>query len=616
MNFETEKLTFRQKRILKSSKRRVLVDSIEIGLASPEQIREWSRRILPNKVLSGEVLTPKTVDYKTLKPIKDGLFCEKIFGPTRDFICSCGKKRTNKSFCPECSVEHTEARVRRYRLGHINLISPVTHVWYLRGRPSYIATLLGKKRRSIEALAYCTTFLPECIPPSGKKNSQAHDDETKSSQSAFYLDSKSKYKKIRSNFGELSQGKEIVFQARSGQRPETYLNPLLTVSNLQQRESRNALLEKKNFSTQIKISSNLDGGLATGKKTKEIEKLRNEKKIKQNSLIENSASINRILYGKTLLFGEQGFQTIFSMKKGKNWNLLKKKSKKTFLDKSVVISKQFYFLFSSGKKLFSEIYFRDKMEQNLKMKRSFQGSRIFSLNPVSYNIKKKSFQASSAKVEVDEMALKKRWDMAIGARSSQKNRKETGFLRGGIKKRLISIHESSEKISKNFPQRFEKRGSQAFPFPAVPFLPSFEKGLEGLSSKPGPTGRNEGQPGGSQYPNREYLISTLLEKGLDGLFQLGWKRDSQVFPALMEEEPVDSQTFPFPAVPAVPALLEKEKEQLEGRTGRRRRFQEERVERVGSVFGEQIGTSWSEELGGEETKVNESRRKDSSFQQI
>ena len=133
MNFETEKLTFRQKRILKSSKRRVLVDSIEIGLASPEQIREWSRRILPNKVLSGEVLTPKTVDYKTLKPIKDGLFCEKIFGPTRDFICSCGKKRTNKSFCPECSVEHTEARVRRYRLGHINLISPVTHVWYLRG---------------------------------------------------------------------------------------------------------------------------------------------------------------------------------------------------------------------------------------------------------------------------------------------------------------------------------------------------------------------------------------------------------------------------------------------------------------------------------------------------
>jgi DNA-directed RNA polymerase beta' subunit len=160
-----EKLTFRQKRLLKSSQRRVLVDSIEIGLASPEQIREWSRRRLPHKILSGEVLSSKTVDYKTLKPIRDGLFCERIFGPTRDFMCSCGKKRTNKDiqYCPDCDVEHTESRVRRYRLGHINLISSVTHVWYLRGRPSYISTLLGRKRRSIEALAYCTTFIPEYL---------------------------------------------------------------------------------------------------------------------------------------------------------------------------------------------------------------------------------------------------------------------------------------------------------------------------------------------------------------------------------------------------------------------------------------------------------------------
>jgi DNA-directed RNA polymerase subunit beta' len=77
-------------------------------------------------------------------------------------MCSCGKKRTNKDiqYCPDCDVEHTESRVRRYRLGHINLISSVTHVWYLRGRPSYISTLLGRKRRSIEALAYCTTLYP------------------------------------------------------------------------------------------------------------------------------------------------------------------------------------------------------------------------------------------------------------------------------------------------------------------------------------------------------------------------------------------------------------------------------------------------------------------------
>ncbi len=216
MSFETKILTFRQKRFLKSSQRRVLVDSLEIGLASPQQIREWAERRLPNKTLSGEVLTSKTVDYKTLKPIRDGLFCERIFGPTKDFVCSCGKKRTNRAlpFCPECDVEHTESRVRRYRLGYINLISPVTHVWYLRGRPSYIATLLGRKRRSMEAIAYCTTFLPEHIPSyeDTERSFSFLNRKTISTNFEKSIDEKTKREKI--NYQQISQGIDIAFKAR------------------------------------------------------------------------------------------------------------------------------------------------------------------------------------------------------------------------------------------------------------------------------------------------------------------------------------------------------------------------------------------------------------------
>ncbi len=216
MSFETKILTFRQKRFLKSSQRRVLVDSLEIGLASPEQIREWAERRLPNKTLSGEVITSKTVDYKTLKPIRDGLFCERIFGPTKDFVCSCGKKRTNRAlpFCPECDVEHTESRVRRYRLGYINLISPVTHVWYLRGRPSYIATLLGRKRRSMEAIAYCTTFLPEHIPSYEDTERSLLFLNTKTRSTNFTKSIDEKTKKENRNYQEISQGIHIAFKAR------------------------------------------------------------------------------------------------------------------------------------------------------------------------------------------------------------------------------------------------------------------------------------------------------------------------------------------------------------------------------------------------------------------
>lgn len=158
---EQKVLTFRKKRELKLSQRRILIDSIQIGLASPDQIRGWAERQLPNGKKIGRVANPKTVDYKTLKPIRDGLFCERIFGPVRDDLCSCGKRAgSNKAkFCPECEVEWTESRVRRYRLGYIELRSPVTHVWYTRGQPNYVAALLGENRQSIDGITYCTRFL-------------------------------------------------------------------------------------------------------------------------------------------------------------------------------------------------------------------------------------------------------------------------------------------------------------------------------------------------------------------------------------------------------------------------------------------------------------------------
>nr|AIT93520.1 beta' subunit of RNA polymerase [Prasiolopsis sp. SAG 84.81] len=124
------------------------IDSINIGLASPIRILKWSERILPNGKKVGEVVNAKTVNYKTLKPETGGLFCEKIFGPIEDFECLCNpakrKPKTQNKFCPDCDVEFTVARVRRYRLGHIKLASPVSHIWYLRGRPRFLNILFDR----------------------------------------------------------------------------------------------------------------------------------------------------------------------------------------------------------------------------------------------------------------------------------------------------------------------------------------------------------------------------------------------------------------------------------------------------------------------------------------
>ena len=128
-------------------------DSIQIGLASPEQILTWSH---------GEVRKPETINYRTLKPEKDGLFCERIFGPTKDWECHCGKYkrvRYKGMVCDKCGVEITRAKVRRERMGHITLAAPVSHIWYFKGIPSRMGLLLDMSPRSLERVLYFAAYV-------------------------------------------------------------------------------------------------------------------------------------------------------------------------------------------------------------------------------------------------------------------------------------------------------------------------------------------------------------------------------------------------------------------------------------------------------------------------
>ncbi|MBJ7899538.1 MAG: DNA-directed RNA polymerase subunit gamma [Cyanobacteria bacterium RI_101] len=137
-------------------------DYVKIGIASPERIRQWGERTLPNGISVGEVTKPETINYRTLKPEMDGLFCEKIFGPSKDWECWCGKyKRVRHRgiVCERCGVEVTESRVRRHRMGFIKLAAPVTHVWYLKGIPSYLSILLDMPLRDVEQVVYFNAYV-------------------------------------------------------------------------------------------------------------------------------------------------------------------------------------------------------------------------------------------------------------------------------------------------------------------------------------------------------------------------------------------------------------------------------------------------------------------------
>ena len=126
--------------------------SIQISLASPERIREWSH---------GEVKKPETINYRTFKPERDGLFCARIFGPVKDYECICGKYKRMKHrgiVCEKCGVEVIQSKVRRERLGHIDLATPVAHIWFLKSLPSRIGNLLDIPLKDLEKVLYCVSY--------------------------------------------------------------------------------------------------------------------------------------------------------------------------------------------------------------------------------------------------------------------------------------------------------------------------------------------------------------------------------------------------------------------------------------------------------------------------
>src|SRR5258706_4549736 len=127
--------------------------AMRVGLASPEKMLEWSY---------GEVKKPETINYRTFKPERDGLFCAKIFGPVKDYECNCGKYKRMKHravVCEKCAVEVIQAKVRRERLGHINLATPVAHIWFLKSLPSRIGNLLEIPLKDLEKVLYCEAYI-------------------------------------------------------------------------------------------------------------------------------------------------------------------------------------------------------------------------------------------------------------------------------------------------------------------------------------------------------------------------------------------------------------------------------------------------------------------------
>ena len=136
---------------------------LKISLASPEEIKSWSK---------GEVTKPETINYRTLRPEKDGLFCERIFGPTKDWECYCGKYkriRYRGIICDKCGVEVTQSRVRRERMGHITLAAPCAHIWFFKGAPSKLSLLLDMTPKALEQVIYFAQYLIKEVDPKGKK---------------------------------------------------------------------------------------------------------------------------------------------------------------------------------------------------------------------------------------------------------------------------------------------------------------------------------------------------------------------------------------------------------------------------------------------------------------
>ncbi|MCK4248529.1 MAG: DNA-directed RNA polymerase subunit beta', partial [Candidatus Omnitrophica bacterium] len=160
-------------------------DAISIRIASPDVIRSWSK---------GEVKKPETINYRTFKPEKDGLFCEKIFGPTKDWECNCGKYKRIKHkgvVCDRCGVEVTLSKIRRERLGHIDLCTPVSHIWFFKAMPSRMAALLDISIRALEKVLYYEEYI--VIDP-GATNLKHQELLTEEEYQRYYKEYEGKFK--------------------------------------------------------------------------------------------------------------------------------------------------------------------------------------------------------------------------------------------------------------------------------------------------------------------------------------------------------------------------------------------------------------------------------------
>jgi len=184
-------------------------DYVKISLASPEKIRQWGTRKVSNDQSVGEVTKPETINYRTLKPEMDGLFCERIFGPVKDWECHCGRYkrfRYKGIICERCGVEVTESRVRRHRMGYIELTAPVTHVWYLKGRTSYIALALDLTVKNVEKIIYFHSYV---VTNSGKDSQLKYKQLLEGYEWKFLEDKL--YKEFSSNSGiEVGIGAEAI----------------------------------------------------------------------------------------------------------------------------------------------------------------------------------------------------------------------------------------------------------------------------------------------------------------------------------------------------------------------------------------------------------------------
>jgi len=190
-------------------------DKLKIGLATPDQIRSWSH---------GEVKKPETINYRTLKPEKDGLFCEKIFGPTRDWECYCGKYkrvRFKGIICERCGVEVTRARVRRERMGHIELAAPVAHIWYFKGVPSRMGYLLDIAPKDLEKILYFASYIVTFLDEEKRhKDLQMLEDELNEEVAEIEETTRERVEELRSSVAEEPEVEEEKEKEEKGKKKE------------------------------------------------------------------------------------------------------------------------------------------------------------------------------------------------------------------------------------------------------------------------------------------------------------------------------------------------------------------------------------------------------------